>query len=360
MPITHLTISNFRNLTDVSIKPASGINVFYGLNGSGKTSILEAIYFLGLSKSFRTRLLQPMIHHQAQQFLLFAHVQQAEQTLPIGVERFRNGEKKIRIAGETPSSLAPLAKQLPLQLLTPDSHRYFHDGPKQRRQFLDWGVFHVEQLFYLEWQRFQKALKQRNAGLKSQLPLREMNIWDNQITDSAILLDQYRKAYIAQLQPILSELLTHFLQLPNLQLRYFRGWSQERDLSEVLHSNFPRDQQLGYTQFGPQRADLQLYAGKFPVGDYLSQGQQKLAAYALHLGQGLLMQQLINQSPIYLIDDLPSELDAEKRRFVATVLANLQSQVFITGITYSELQDMVGVNQNQMFHVERGSIEVKP
>jgi DNA replication and repair protein RecF len=356
MPITKLAIQQFRNFLTATIEPQAGVNIFYGQNGSGKTSILESIYFLGLGRSFRTNQVQRIIHDDVDKFLVFAEIQHDSQTQTLGLERSRHGEKKIRMNGENLTSLALLAKQLPLQLLTTESHRYFHDGPKPRRQFLDWGVFHVEHAFYPLWQQFQKALKQRNASLKNQLPRNEVEIWNYEIVQVSDLLDVYRQEYIAKLTPILSDLFRSFLPEVELRCRYSRGWSQEKDLADVLNSSFSRDQQLGYTQFGPQRADLQLYADKVPVGDFLSQGQQKLAAYALHLAQGILLQTSTQQSPIYLIDDLPSELDPEKRALVATILTQLRSQVFITGITLTELSDMIPLDQAKMFHVEHNSI----
>src|SRR5262249_20181685 len=158
------------------------------------------------------------------QFVLFAQLQQGEQTQPIGMERSRQGDKKIRINGETIVSLAPLAKQLPLQLLTTESHRYFHEGPKPRRQFLDWGVFHVEPGFYSAWQQFQKALKQRNASLKSQRPIAEIETWNYEMVRLAALFDQYRKEYLAQLNPIVTELFAKLLPElhRDLGLRYSR------------------------------------------------------------------------------------------------------------------------------------------
>ncbi len=334
------------------------MNIFDGQNGSGKTSILEAIYFLGLGRSFRTSLTQRVIHDHADKLMVFAQLKQpGGQSHSLGIERSRKGEKKIRINGESITSLAALAKELPLQLLTTESHRYFHDGPKIRRQCLDWGVFHVEPEFYSVWQQLQKALKQRNASLKNQLSRNEIEVWNYEIVQLSILLDQHRKDYVEKLNPLLTDLLQTFLPELDLQLRYFRGWSQEKDLMEVLTGSLSRDLQLGYTQFGPQRADLQMYAGKVPAGDFLSQGQQKLAAYALHLAQGLLLQKYTQQSPIYLIDDLPSELDPEKRRFVAAVLTQLQSQVFITGITLDELSEMIPSRQASMFHVEHNNIK---
>ena len=362
MPITELVIHQFRNFTTATIEPQAEVNIFYGQNGSGKTSILEAIYFLGLGRSFRTSLTQRVINDHADKLMVFAKSQQpGGQNHALGIERSRQGDKKIRINGESVVSLATLAKQLPLQLLTTESHRYFHDGPKSRRQFLDWGVFHVEHEFYPVWQQLQKALKQRNASLKNQLSRNEIEVWNYEIVQLSTLLDQQRQNYVGKLRPLLTELLQIFLPELDLQLRYSRGWSQEKDLAEVLTHSLSRDLQLGYTQFGPQRADLQLYAGKVPAGDFLSQGQQKLAAYALHLGQGLLLQKYTQQSPIYLIDDLPSELDPEKRRFVATVLTQLRSQVFITAITLDELAGMIPARQAKMFHVEHNNIsEIVP
>ena len=282
MSITKLIINQFRNIVATTIEPDPGINIFYGQNGSGKTSILEAIYFLGLGRSFRTHLNQRIINQNAEQFLLFAHIQNGNDIVPVGLERSRQGDKKIRINGETVTSLSPLARQLPLQLLATESHRYFHDGSQQRRQFLDWGVFHVEPAFYPVWQQLQKALKQRNASLKSQLSARELALWTQEILAASTPIDNYRKNYIASLQPILTNLLQAVLPELSLNLRYLRGWAQDKTLEESLATNLLRDQQLGYTQFGPQRADLQLFAGKIPAADALSQGQQKLAAYALH------------------------------------------------------------------------------
>ncbi|MBS0349964.1 MAG: DNA replication/repair protein RecF [Proteobacteria bacterium] len=354
--LTQLLIQHFRNL-NVSIDPCNGINVFYGKNGAGKTSILEAVYFLGLGRSFRSNLIQRLIQNQADQFQIIAQIQQDHQTIPIGVERTKSGEKKIRIDGQAASSIALLAKQLPLQLLTTESHRYFHDGPSARRQFLDWGLFHVEPDFYSLWQQFQRVLKQRNAGLKNQLSIKEIEVWTQELIKWSLQYNQIRQGYVSQIEPVLNSLLKIVLPEFSLTLRYYRGWPEGKELALVLNQNQLRDQQLGYTQFGPQRADLQLYSGSTPVSDSLSQGQQKLAAYVLHLSQGILLQKITGKNALYLIDDLPSELDKDKRAFIAQILAQLKSQVFITCIDPTEVSDITSsIFPNSMFHVEHGGL----
>jgi DNA replication and repair protein RecF len=356
--LTQLRIHQFRNI-DTSFEPCNGINIFYGQNGSGKTSLLEAIYFLGLGRSFRSHLIQRLIHTEAQQFQIFAQLQQDNQTLPLGVERARSGEKKIRIDGQTVASIASLAKLVPLQLLTTESHRYFHDGPQIRRQYLDWGLFHVEPEFYLMWQQFQRVLKQRNAGLKNQLPTQEIEVWTQELVHWSRKFDQFRKDYVNQLKLILDDLLKIVLPEFSLSLRYYRGWSESKDLFDVLNLNQFRDQQLGYTQFGPQRADLQLYSNSTPVSDCLSQGQQKLAAYVLHLSQGILLQEKTGHSPLYLIDDLASELDKNKRAFISKILRQLKSQVFITCIDPEDISDITSSScAIRMFHVEHGQAKI--
>jgi len=218
-------------------------------------------------------------------------------------------------------------------------------------------VFHVEHRFFPAWQRLQQLLRQRNAALKSQLAVDEIALWDKQLIPIANDIDQHRLQYVDQLHPIFNELLQQLLPNVSLKLRYYRGWSAEKEIEAVLASAFNKDLQFGYTQFGPQRADLQLYTEKnVPAHDVLSQGQQKLASYAIHLAQGLLLQETMAVSPIYLIDDLPSDLDPDKRQLISEILNTLQSQIFITGTTLQDLKDLVILKNSCVFHVEHGEI----
>ncbi len=352
MSIDQLIINQFRNIKSLNLEPIAEINVLYGQNGSGKSSILEAIYFLAFGRSFRTHLVQRIVQTNADSFSIFTLLNKnKEDEIRLGVERTLQGEKKLKLNGEAIHSLVPIAKKIPLILLTTESHRYFHDGPKLRRQWLDWGVFHVEHSFYAAWQAFNKSLKQRNAALKSNLPYSEIEVWDQNIIKYSVLLDQFREHYVVELEPIFHQMLA-MMELPKLKLRYVRGWAPDKELNEVLIQDLARDRLSGFTRHGPHRADLLIFADKIPAGDFLSQGQQKLAAYALHLSQGTLLKSKLDQPPIYLMDDLPSELDPKKRALMANILKNLKAQIFITGITLEELSDLVQLEQARMFHVE--------
>ena len=164
MSLSRVSVTAVRNLHPVTISPSPRINILYGANGSGKTSMLEAVHLLGLARSFRSTRLLPVIQHEQAACTVFGVVDEAEGGLRnLGVSRERNGEFTIRIDGQNARSAAQLAEIMPLQLINPDSFRLLEGAPKIRRQFLDWGVFHVEPRFMGTWQRLQKALKQRNS-----------------------------------------------------------------------------------------------------------------------------------------------------------------------------------------------------
>lgn len=360
MSIIKFRADGFRNLKRIHIKTSPYFNFFYGQNGAGKTSILEAFYYLGMGKSFRSHLSNRIIQHQMDCFSIFLHLQQQQTTIPIGIERYKNGTRRIKINGEPTTSIATLAKLLPIQLLSTESYRYFYDGSKPRRQFLDWGLFHVKPGFFTLWQSLQQALKQRNACLRMQVSNQEIQAWDEQIAKDAEKIDRMRQEYVEELHPILTELFHLLLPETQLELRYSRGWTKDQSLLACLQKHLHRDRQLGYTQYGPHRADLQLHTEKAPAHDHLSQGQQKLASYALRLAQGVLLKQETQVSPIYLIDDLASELDRSKQHLLFGVLAQLEAQVFLTSINLDDLDESTqAAKQTNVFHVKRGQIEIQ-
>ena len=151
----------------MTLNPSPRINILHGDNGSGKTSLLEAIHLLGMARSFRSTRLNPVISHEQGSCTVFGQVELGEeQSSALGISRDRSGEIRIRINGQSVRSAAELAETLPLQLINPDSFRLLEGAPKLRRQFLDWGVFHVEPRFLQAWQRLQQALRQRNSWLR--------------------------------------------------------------------------------------------------------------------------------------------------------------------------------------------------
>ncbi|MCL7461415.1 DNA replication/repair protein RecF [Pseudomonas sp. NW5] len=360
MSLKRLAIRAVRNLQPLELEPSPRINLLAGANGSGKTSVLEAIHLLGLARSFRSTRLTPVIQQGADQVLVFGAVRLADGRLSqLGVAREREGDWQIRIDGQNARSAAQLAELLPLQLINPDSFRLLEGAPKIRRQFLDWGVFHGEPRFLSAWQRLQAALRQRNSWLRhAKIDAVAQMAWDRELCLASQAIDEYRRTYIQALKPVFETTLAQLISLPELTLSYYRGWDRERDLDAVLATSLLRDQQLGHTQYGPQRADLRLRIGSHNAADILSRGQQKLVVCALRIAQGHLLNRAKHGQCVYLVDDLPSELDTQHRHALCRLLEELDCQVFITGVDSEILQDGWRTDTPvAMFHVEHGRIE---
>lgn len=135
MSICQLSVTDFRNFVSQTLAPGSGFNVICGANGSGKTSLLEAIYFLAHGRSFRTSRLPRVIRFETGQCTVHARLQTGQQQITLGMQRSRQGELSLRINGDSAHRLADIAHYLPVQLITPDSFRIFFGGPKERRHF---------------------------------------------------------------------------------------------------------------------------------------------------------------------------------------------------------------------------------
>ena len=161
MPLIDLKVSNVRNLKEVEISPATQINILYGANASGKTSLLESIYLLSRGKSFRTQHIKNIINDKSTTLSISSHVSHsAGQNTSLGIEH-RDGQLRMKAEGALLKRASDLASYLPLVVIHRECHQILNLGPRYRRRFLDWGVFHVEPSFLPVWRRYVRALKQR-------------------------------------------------------------------------------------------------------------------------------------------------------------------------------------------------------
>ncbi|MDO6582935.1 DNA replication/repair protein RecF [Photobacterium sp. 2_MG-2023] len=363
MALTRFIVKDFRNLEACDLTFSEGFNFLVGANGSGKTSLLEAIYFLGHGRSFRSHLTSRIIRHGQDELVLHGRVH-ADSALkgdlerPLGIRKQRDGTTQVKIAGQTGQKVAQLAQILPLQLITPEGFELMVGGPKFRRAFIDWGVFHVEPRFYQAWSRVKRLTRQRNALLKTARSYRELSYWDQELAQLAEVIDGWRRDYIDALREQATAFCGDFLPEYDIQLGYYRGWEKTTPYSELLAANFERDMQLGYTVSGPNKADLRLKVSAMPVDDVLSRGQLKLLMCALRLAQGQQLRQATGKQCLYLIDDFASELDSSKRALLAKGLHDTQAQVVISAISEEQLVDMKA-EKGKMFHVEQGKITAR-
>jgi DNA replication and repair protein RecF len=349
MFIESLSITDFRVLAQVDLAPTPGLNVIWGDNGVGKTSILEALFLAGRGRSFRHREAGPFIRTgSCRARVVVRSVDDAGCHHVLGIERGAR-EQVVRYDGEQLSRRSEQVRALPLQLLTPNSHALIEGPPELRRRYLDQGLFHVEQEYPRHYSDYQRALRQRNAALRSQPSIARS--WDQALAAHARVLDSSRSRFVQQLATVAVDILARIAPGMTVQVRYRPGWHTDADYVGQLAERWHSDVRQGFTGIGPHRADIQIRASQADAAKRLSRGQQKMVLLALILAQATIQQATAHVSPILLLDDLPAELDRAHRDRVVSELAALGLQAFITTVERDSLP--VGSDWG-VFHVEQG------
>lgn len=360
MAISLLRLAHFRNISAADIEPSvDGINIISGDNGSGKTSLLEAIYYLGMGRSFRSSQSSRLIQYDAPKFSIFSQlINELGRIIPVGMERDASGSTRIRLNDSDESSITALTYLMPIRIINSQSHQLF-DAPLFRRKFLDWGLFYHQEKFLLCWRHFERALKQRNSALKMRRSRQEVDIWTEEFVKYGLELDVLRQEYVATLTPIMTSLAETLLGIGDLTLDYYPGWNQSADLASVLHDHFADEYRMGHTQYGPHRADFDVLLKGVSAKHFMSRGQQKLLICAMILAQGAVLDQQTNKGLIYLLDDLPAELDSHSQDKLMGLLLKQRTQIFVSAIENETIVSSINnitAKPIKVFHVEHGSI----
>jgi DNA replication and repair protein RecF len=351
MSLERLGIEDFRCIERAELEFDARCNLISGQNASGKTSLLEAIFFLGRGRSFRTNRSDTLLRAGARQFMLTGRIDTSGVAQPIGM-RVNSEGIEARFAGRPVSGLAELATRLPVQAIDPEVHRLVDDGPQERRRYLDWGVFHVEPTFVDHWRRYQRALRQRNAALRAGQAQRLVRAWDPELLDAAEAVASHRERYLARLRPAVESVGQRLLGL-QIELGLSRGWTADRTLHEALEASFARDLERGLTHAGPHRADVVVRVDGHPARDRVSRGQQKLVAAAMLLGQLKCDAEQGSGVAALLVDDPAAELDATSLDRLLSEVLTLPSQLFITALDPAN-PALKRLPDGPRFHVEHG------
>ncbi len=352
MTLVRFAAENFRCLTAIELEVAPGFNIIFGENASGKTSVLEAIGYLGRGKSFRGAPVADLIRHGAEVLTLFGRVTGQGRTFSLGVKNSRAEGLEVRVDGARGGSAAALAAALPLQIVDPEVHSLVAGGPDGRRRFLDWIAFHVEPAYLGAWRRFRRALRQRNAALRAGAATAEIEGWSAEFIGLAAELDAVRRRALALAAGHLEHMAGTLLGT-GVAFEYQRGWPAGRSLAEAMEGAVDRDRQLGGTQLGPHRAELRIVQEQRKARGVVSRGQQKLLASALILAAAVTVQEALERPLLLLLDDPAAELDRQSLARLTTMVAGLGSQVLATSLRPDDLD--FGADA-AVFHVERGAI----
>ena len=397
--IERLQISNLRNLTHVNLH-ATACNVIIGANGSGKTSLLEAIFLLSRGKSFRHHQPKRYIQHHQNAVTVYARLNDSS---TLAIQKQADATTILRLNQTTVYNQSILTEQLPTLLIDPSTMDMLEQGSASRRQLLDWLVFHMKQGFHPQWLAYQRLLKQRNSLLKktrhlTQVQLAELKSWDKGLSNHAALIHHYRERIFAEWQPYFAESIAQLLpdHAEQLSLSYNAGYHTNVALDIQLNERLEQDLQLGYTRIGNHRADIHVHwrsndsaasnnnlsdtmheadtnlkvaVIKEQAANVLSRGEKKLLITALRLSQLPLLlntqktNDLSNDSahaqvtPVVLLDDITAELDDRAIDILLSTLTQLPCQVFMTSLT-DEILPLVHQywSKPNTFHVKQGQI----
>lgn len=360
-----LAIHDLRNLESVSLELEPGLNYFYGPNGAGKTAVLEAVHLLARGRSFRTSQTPEFIRRGSDEVRVTAVVEdehRGRQTL--GISRSRRDRTELRINGQPGRRLSDAALLLPLQVLAPSLSDLVFGAPSERRQWLDWGTFHVKPDYLRVHRDYLHALRQRNAALKAmasgRLQQQALDVWTEELLKFADLVTAERVAYLAELTPVLTGVTQALVPGIDLEIAYRPGWPAEAGLRKVLSESLAKEVKSGSTQSGPHRADVDLRVAGTPAGACLSRGQGKALASAMMLGQAQLLMRTAQRSSVFLIDDVGAELDLQHTELFFGMLLELGVQVLATSTHAPVVHSRVPRESLTLFHVEQGSVTKVP
>ncbi len=354
MELRKLTIQSFRNLSSLTLAPGPGFNVFWGANGAGKTSILEAIHTLSQGKSFRSGAVRDLIQYQQSSFVISAELVRSGSLHHIGIERSRE-RMRARIDYEDVGSIRELARNLPVISIHPGSFALITGEPAARRAFLDWGLFFADAGFHDHWLRYARALKQRNAAIRLGSSPRLIRQWDEALVEHGEIISRARQGYLQQIAEGLPSTAEQFSWQDKLALNYRWGWPDNQSLAEVLEQNIDRDRQLGFTFAGPHRGDFSTRFCDHDAARFGSRGQVKMITLLLKLTQARLFANQFDRKCVLLLDDVASELDQERQLQLIGVVYRLGLQTFVTSVE-KNAELYRGASDTRMFHVKHGKL----
>lgn len=385
--ICELRIHQFRNLQQASLSLAR-CNLILGKNGSGKTSLLEAVFLLSRGRSFRHHEPKRFISHHQKQCAVWARLA-GEPSCTLAIQKTldtaNKSETLLKLNDMPVGSQGLISQKLSVMLIDPSSMSVLDEGSTIRRQMLDWLVFHVKPEFYPEWLAYQRLLKQRNSLLKQpSIKHRQQEIyaWDKQLAYYAQVLHRYREEVFLLWQQYFGQMLS--VLLPDYEqqitLNYQVGFDVKIPLDRILFDRLEQDIELGYTRVGSHRADVLVVFRhendgqkiKEQAANVLSRGEKKLLIAALKVSQLQVLCQLSQNSnhsiptPVVLIDDIDAELDEWAVQTLLKAVLPLSCQVVISSLN-ADIQQQINqillqnhIEENltdevcKVFHVEQG------
>lgn len=356
MKVNRIKVINFRNYGEEELFFDDRKNIFLGENAQGKTNILEAIYICSFARSFRTQNAVDMIKlgEESASVTLDAESQGTDKKISIIIND--NGKKMIKKDNKPVRRTAELLNNLVVVIFSPEDLKIIKDSPEKRRNFLNKEISQIKPNYYENLRRYNEVLKQKNAVLKGPDPLRDetmLDVFDRQLCKYGTEVMKYRERFVKMLSDKSSEIQNKIsCGKESLEIEYKNSAGIET-FGEELSKNRKNDIYSRSSGIGPQRDDLVFFINGKDARKYGSQGQQRTIALSLKLAEIQIVRKLIDEDPILLLDDVLSELDAERQKFLLNEIENVQLFVTATEINGELLKK---TDKGKIFTVNNGNV----
>lgn len=366
--LKEIHILNYKNIRDARLQFSDKLNCFVGLNGQGKTNVLDAVYYLSFTKSAYNAIDSQNIHHDEEMAMLQGHYMLGGENEVISCGIKRGVKKQFRRGKKDYKRLLDHIGLIPLVMVSPQDSDLVQDGSDERRRFVD-GVISQYSKSYLEHlTQYNALVKQRNLLLKqyADLPAESVpetlfEVIELQMVSHAMPIYRERVQFIERFVPYFQEVYDSISGGHERVSLEYHSQLHDRDLTSALAKTRQRDLLLGWTSQGVHKDELEMKLGDYPLKRVGSQGQQKSYLLAMKLGQSLYLSEnhILSQKPILLLDDIFDKLDSQRvERIVQLVVGSRFGQIFITD---TDRQHMTAILQDHaknatLFYVENGEI----
>ena len=359
MKIHHLKLLNFRNYEKMEVSFSPKYNIIFGNNGSGKTNLVESIYVLALTKSFRGTVDKILLMNSKDVCRIEGEVSDKYTNKYKLI--LKDGGKKVKINNTKVDKLSDYISQISVVLFNPDDLRFIKDSPTVRRKAINLEISQINNSYLKNLNMYNKLLKQRNSYLKTtninaNSSSEFLIILTNKLVDYGEKIYESRKKYVNLLNQKIGELYNSICGIEDLKLEYssdYKDFDREKILKKY-QDNLNRDIILGKTTIGIHHDDIKFKLQGYNIKDYGSEGQQKNAIIAYKLTELEIFYQIRGNYPILILDDLFSELDRFKINNILNLI-NDDIQTFITTTEIDKINDTV-LSNSKLFEVVDGEV----
>ena len=356
MPLTKISIKHLRCFDSVELSLSPGINFFYGANGSGKTSMLEAMFIFSSGKSFKSSNLQSLIKYKKENFYLKGFDNKKGHIVEI--QKYKNKPISIMLNNKK-TVTSKLIKQFPCTPIHNNTFSFASAPPDFRRKLLDRSIFIAEESFSPAWFAYHRTLKQRNAALKNNR-ISDIYAWNTKLSKEGVLLTEHRKDFFKKtlfefnnlLKLIEPKKVFNFFNL--ITINFYCGWKLKDSLFETLQENIKKDLKRKTTTEGPHKSDITFLINDLDARQVLSRGEQKFFSILWSYAQHEVLKKYYQIEATLIIDDIRSELDERVFDLFVELLKHNKNQVIFSCIEdcfSSKISNEF--NEFKKFHVEQ-------